>query len=91
MKIYKNIEGGKEMNSTTKIHELKILPEFFKAIVSGEKRFEIRKNDREYQAGDILRLYEFEEGKYTGNIQVVEITFLTDYAQQDNYVVLGIK
>ncbi|HGC8690330.1 TPA: RNA-binding protein, partial [Streptococcus agalactiae] len=25
------------------------------------------------------------------NVHVVEITYITDYAQQDNFVVLGIK
>ena len=30
------------------IHELKIYPEYFKAVISGEKTFEIRKNDRPF-------------------------------------------
>ncbi|HAP4176890.1 TPA: DUF3850 domain-containing protein [Enterococcus faecalis] len=70
---------------------MKILPEYFTAVASGIKRFEIRKNDRGYNVGDILRLNEYENGKYTGNVHVVEITYITDYAQQDNFVVLGIK
>ncbi|ARV05110.1 DUF3850 domain-containing protein [Enterococcus faecalis] len=74
-----------------KTHELKILPEYFTAVASGIKRFEIRKNDRGYNVGDILRLNEYENGKYTRNVHVVEITYITDYAQQDNFVVLGIK
>ena len=32
-----------------------------------------------------------EDGKYTGNFHVAEITYITDYARQDGYVVLGIK
>lgn len=80
----------KKMNER-KIHELKILPEYFTAVTSGIKRFEIRKNDRGYNVGDILRLNEYEKGKYTGNVHVVEITYITDYAQQNNFVVLGIK
>lgn len=80
----------KKMNER-KTHELKILPEYFTAVTSGIKRFEIRKNDRGYNVGDILRLNEYENGKYTGNVHVVEITYITDYAQQDNFVVLGIK
>lgn len=73
------------------VHELKILPEYFAAIVSGEKRFEIRKNDRNYQKGDILRLMKYEDGNFTGDVHVSEITYITDFAQQDDYVVLGIK
>ncbi|EGO8857938.1 DUF3850 domain-containing protein [Enterococcus faecalis] len=82
---------GYEVEKEPTIHELKILPEYFEAVVSGDKCFEIRKNDRGYKVGDILRLNEYEDGKYTGNFHVAEITYITDYAQQDGYVVLGIK
>lgn len=80
-----------ENEDNDRIHHLKILPEYFEAVVSGDKCFEIRKNDRGYKVGDILRLNEYEDGKYTGNFHVAEITYITDYAQQDGYVVLGIK
>ncbi|WP_270275165.1 ASCH/PUA domain-containing protein, partial [Enterococcus faecalis] len=82
---------GYEVEKEPTIHELKILPEYFEAVVSGNKRFEIRKNDRNYKKGDILRLNEYQEGQYTGDVHVSEITYITDYAQQDGYVVLGIK
>lgn len=82
---------GCEVEKEPTIHELKILPEYFEAVVSGNKRFEIRKNDRNYQKGDILRLNEYQNGQYTGDVHVAEITYITDYAQQDGYVVLGIK
>lgn len=36
-----------------KEHHLKILPEYFNAVRLGEKTFEIRKNDRNYQVEDI--------------------------------------
>ncbi|EGO8504489.1 DUF3850 domain-containing protein [Enterococcus faecalis] len=85
------IRYGYEVEKEPTIHELKILPEYFEAVVSGDKCFEIRKNDRGYKVGDILRLNEYEDGKYTGNFHVAEITYITDYAQQDGYVVLGIK
>ncbi|MGH1732873.1 DUF3850 domain-containing protein [Enterococcus faecalis] len=82
---------GYEVEKEPTIHELKILPEYFEAVVSGNKRFEIRKNDRNYKKGDILRLNEYQYGQYTGDVHVAEITYITDYAQQDGYVVLGIK
>lgn len=41
--------------------ELKILPKYFKAVQSGEKTFEIRKNDRDYEVGDTLLLRELNE------------------------------
>lgn len=43
-------------------HELKVVPPYFDALVSGSKTFEVRKNDRAYQAGDVLRLREWHVG-----------------------------
>jgi hypothetical protein len=37
-------------------HILKIDPEFFEGVKSGEKTFEVRINDRNYQKGDLVRL-----------------------------------
>lgn len=37
-----------------KFHELKIKQEYWDAIRSGIKPFEIRKNDRDFQVGDIV-------------------------------------
>ncbi|MGA4724188.1 DUF3850 domain-containing protein [Carnobacterium maltaromaticum] len=76
-----------------KVHELKIASEFFEAVKDGRKKFEIRKNDRNYQEGDILILREYDPitQEYLGRIMKVEISYMTDYAQQDGYVVLGIE
>lgn len=41
------------------IHDLKTWPEPFAAVVAGDKTHEARKNDRDYQVGDVLRLREF--------------------------------
>lgn len=35
-------------------HNIKILKEYWEKIEVGQKTFEIRKNDRDYQVGDIL-------------------------------------
>lgn len=74
-----------------KIHELKILPEYFNAVNEEIKTFEIRKNDRNYQVGDLLFLKEWNGEKYTNNSVYVQVTYITDYAQIDNYVVLSIR
>lgn len=41
------------------VHELKVVPPYFDALVSGGKTFEVRKNDRAYQRGDVLKLREW--------------------------------
>ena len=37
-------------------HKLKTLAQYWERVQSGEKTFEIRKNDRDFQVGDILEL-----------------------------------
>lgn len=77
------------------IHELKILPEYFKAVVSGEKTFEIRKNDRPFHKNDLLALneYDVDNKMYTGNSCLVFIDYILnnpDYVKKD-MVVMAIK
>lgn len=45
-----------------KSHILKTWPEYMDSIVSGEKMFELRKNDRDFQVGDVLILVEYDPG-----------------------------
>lgn len=80
---------GYEVETTT--HVLKIQQNYFNAVKSGKKKFEIRKNDRNYKVGDILLLKEYTCGSYTDNEYRAKITYITDYAQKDNYVVLSIE
>ena len=47
-------------------HHLKTETEYFQAIELGFKKFEFRKNDRNYQVNDLLYLEETENGVYTG-------------------------
>lgn len=73
------------------IHELKILPEYFEAVTSGRKQFEIRKNDRDYEVGDRLYFREWNGENFTGDSYKAEVTYITDYMQRNGYVVLGIE
>lgn len=73
-------------------HKLKIKQEYFEPVIQGKKRFEIRKNDRNFKVGDIVVLEEIDENNiYTGDSFKTRITFLTDYQQKDGYVVFGIS
>ncbi len=73
-------------------HKLKIQPQYFEEVCSGKKSFEIRNNDRNFQVGDTLLLQEFipETQEFTGRIIERKVTYITDYAQQENYVVMAI-
>lgn len=71
-------------------HVLKLNSEYYDDVVSGFKKFEIRFNDRDYKVGDILVLEEYDGIDYTGDRCKRIVTYITDYAQQDGYVVLGI-
>ena len=61
-----------------KRHELKILPEYFNAVICGEKTFELRKNDRDFQRGDVVCLMEYDtlNAELTGRQQLIEITYV---------------
>lgn len=78
------------------IHELKIFPEYFNSVVSGEKTFEIRRNDRNFLVGDYIALNEFtKETGYTGRSALYKITYVSGHghppvALPDGYVILGI-
>ena len=75
------------------IHELKICTDHFKAVVSGKKSFEVRKNDRFFHEGDLLALNEFDGQCYTGNSCLVYIDYILndpDYCKKD-MVVMSIK
>lgn len=76
-----------------KIHDLDIYPEYFEPVNERIKNFEIRRNRAGFRVGDILLLREYrpETEHYTGRVISRTITYITDYAQQEGYVVLGIK
>lgn len=59
-------------------HELKIWPEFFEPIMTGEKTFELRWDDKGFRAGDALWLREWmqRDGVYTGREITKRVTYL---------------
>lgn len=40
-------------------HHLKIAKEYFDAVASGDKNFEVRRDDRGFQKGDVLHLHKY--------------------------------
>jgi hypothetical protein len=59
-------------------HELKTWPEHFAPVLRGEKKAELRKDDRHFQVGDELILREYEPTKhaYTGRAVIAKITHI---------------
>jgi hypothetical protein len=60
-------------------HNLKCWPEYFDAIVSGSKRFEIRReDDRHFDVMDVLRLQDYDPKtkRYSGRECLVKVLYL---------------
>lgn len=76
-----------------KLHELKTLPGFFRGVVAGYKRFELRKNDRDFQAGDEVLLREWTVTGYTGRTYHVRIVYVLEGHESlaPGYAALGIE
>ncbi len=74
------------------IHELKIAPIYFEAVISGKKAFEVRKDDRKYQENDVLILKEYDNNAYTGREYAVIVTYILrgEYCK-DGYCIMSIK
>ncbi|EHP1853492.1 DUF3850 domain-containing protein [Salmonella enterica subsp. enterica serovar Tennessee] len=79
---------------TIKIHTIKIAPKYLDAVVAGQKKAELRKNDRGYKTGDVLSLCEWKQGKYTGREWAAVITHVLPVneiiADTENWAVLSI-
>lgn len=81
-----------------KIHEVKIYESYADSVLSGEKTFEIRNNDRGYQKGDRLR-FEVKDDKGVHGIlthglnnKEYEITYVHGgLGLKEGYVALAIK
>ena len=80
------------------IHQVKCEHQFFEDVIRGNKLFEVRKNDRNYQVGDYLAMNELTEDKtgYTRRSAMFVIDYVLKYeniplALSYDYVVLGLR
>ena len=48
-----------------KVVKKKIKSEYYEAVCSGKKKFELRKDEDDIQEGDVLLLYEVKDGSPT--------------------------
>ena len=78
-----------------KMIEKKILPEYYHAVRIREKTFELRKDDSDYQLGDMLILREWDGEQYTGKTIHREITYILrdvpQYGLMEGYCILGLQ
>lgn len=86
------------------VHELKTDSDVFQAVVKGDKTFEIRRNDRDFQVGDLLVLHETVSTgaemaagaplEYTGGECLVRVDYIMNgpiYGLIDGWCVMSIS
>ena len=88
-----------------KLHELKIKHEYLIEVDMGRKTFELRKNDRDYQVGDLIHFIDIKDEDKELNLWGAEpaidkdalykITYVLkevpEYGLDKDYCILGIK
>ena len=74
-------------------HRLKLASMFFNAVDTGKKSFELRKNDRNYQIGDILELHEMSDGEETGRVTEKQVIYILEGFKglEEGYCILGLN
>lgn len=84
------------------VHALKLHKKYYEDSVKNLKTFEIRKNDRDFRVGDILKLVEYDPNMadkrmgligVTGREHFKEITYILDDSNylREGYVCLGVR
>ena len=76
------------------VHELKTLPEFFGAVAWGKKTFEVRRDDRGFEVGDVLVLREYDPTTgYTGARLAARVTYILrdERYVKEGYAVMAIE
>lgn len=71
----------------------KILPEYYEAVDSQQKNFELRKDEDEVNVGDVLILQEWDGVRYTGRelyrIVLYVLRDCPEYGLMDGYCIIG--
>lgn len=79
------------------IHELKVYPHFWPRLLSGEKPFEVRRNDRNFKVGELCRFREFDPKSGARSVKWLDkrISYILQHEDmpvglKPGYVVLGL-
>ncbi|WP_342515502.1 DUF3850 domain-containing protein [Sutcliffiella sp. FSL R7-0096] len=79
-------------NRNIREHQLKTIEPYFSAVKRGEKTFEVRKFDRDFQVGDFIDLVHYnQQTKQLGQRITKRITYMLTDEQyvKEGYVILG--
>ncbi len=92
----KEMEDEEKMNHLPsdegpKVHQIRMPAKYYDDVAAGVMSFWFAKG--EFRTGELLNMLEFSEGRHTGRILKVEITYiLDDYTGlEDGYCILAIK
>lgn len=85
-----------EGNELAKLHKLKTVQPYYNDILFGRKRFEVRKNDRDFKVGDQLRLLEYdaENQRFTGmGLTMMNIIYVLDNPEfcKEGFAIIGFE
>ena len=76
-------------------HRIKCELEYYKAVVEGRKKFEIRRNDRDYQVGDFVSLVCVKDGMPLGEtygpLEIDYILFGGNFGLMSDHVIFSWK
>lgn len=80
------------MSERPQVHQLKTWPMHFDNVIDGTKTFELRKDDRGFNKGDILILREWARGAYSGRWCVATVKHIVRGEWlADGCVAMGIR
>lgn len=74
-----------------RLHVLKLQQPYFNDVATGFKTFEVRKNDRNFQVGDRLKLVEFPS--LSERYVIRDVSYILkggDFGIENGFVVLGL-
>ena len=79
-----------------KLHNLKIQPKYYYTVMRGYKTFELRKNDRDFLAFDLIHFVNLDGADFINEPNnVYQITYVLqdvpEYGLKEDYCILGIK
>ena len=88
----------KEESIKQRIHNLKIKDEYIDQVVKENKTFELRKNDRDYQVGDLIHFVDVDGNEFRQELNVPRLFGISyvlkgcpQYGLSEDYCIISIK